>query len=521
MGMTFLPAFRFGLALVLAGILGGGVGRSLWAVESAELTKAMESVTAEELRIHAELLADDTLEGREAGSRGGQAAANYLTKEFARQGLTAAGESQSYFQGFNGSCRNILGMLEGSDPKLKEQVILLGAHYDHVGYGRKGNSFGPIGYIHNGADDNASGVSGLLEIIDAVKRLPTPPKRSILFVLWDAEETGLIGSRHWISQPTVPLGRIALCLNIDMIGRLKNQRLEVYGTRTLAGSRQALSEANSAADLTLDFNWNVKADSDHHPFFAQGIPFLMLHTGLHENYHRPSDDANLLNLEGMRQVTRLMLQTLLGYADGEGVGTFREASRQETEGHHQGMDQPQESQPPRFGLPWQRAAGDDLRIVMLQPTPGSPAEAAGLRSGDRLVKYDGALITDEHLLRLQLLAAAGKKSFLIEREGETEPLEIAITPRGNPIRVGISWREDPAEPGSVILTQVIPGSAAALAGLAVRDRLHTVGGERFASGEELSKLISASPSPLEVIMERSGRLRMVKVETLPAEMVSP
>ncbi|MGI8982268.1 MAG: M20/M25/M40 family metallo-hydrolase [Pirellulaceae bacterium] len=516
--MTFSRAIRFSLLLMGTGIVFGRGGHGLvLAVEATELAKAVESVTADELRKHAEFLADDTLEGREAGSRGGQAAANYLTKEFARQRLSAAGEDRSYFQAFNGSCRNILGMIEGSDPQLKEQVIVLGAHYDHVGYGRKGNSYGPIGYIHNGADDNASGVSGLLEIIDAVKRLRAAPKRSILFALWDAEEIGLLGSRHWISRPTVPLSRVAMCFNIDMIGRLKDQRLEVFGSRTLAGSRRALSEANAAADLTLDFNWQVKADSDHHPFFAQGIPFLMLHTGLHENYHRPSDDANLLNLEGMQQVTRLTLQTLLRYADGEDLGKFRAASQQENNYHRGLMEQPQQAQPPRFGLPWQRAAGDELRIAMLPPTPGSPAEAAGLRAGDRLVKYEGAAIKDENLLRLQLMAAAGKKTFIIEREGEKEPLEISITPRGGPIRVGISWREDSAEPGSVLLTQVIPGSAAALAGLAVGDRIQAIGGQRFANGDELGKLVSTLPSPLEVIMERGGRLRVVKVESLPAE----
>ena len=278
-----------------------------------------------------------------------------------------------------------------------------------------------------------------------------------------------------------------------------------------------LSEANAAADLTLVFDWQVKADSDHHPFFSQGIPFLMLHTGLHENYHRPSDDANLLNVEGMQQVTRLMLQTLLRYADGEELGKFREVSRQETNFHRGQMEQPQVAQPPRFGLPWQRAKGDELRIFLLQPTPGSPAESAGLHAGDRLVKYDGAPIADENLLRLQLLAAAGKKTFTIEREGVKEPLEISIIPRGSPIRIGISWREDPAEPGSVILTQVIPGSAAALAGLATGDLLYSLGGRRFASGDELTQLISTVPSPIEAIMERSGRLRIVKVETLPAD----
>ena len=498
-----------------------GLGRTSRATEATELATALDSVTTGELKRHAEFLADDTLEGREAGSRGGQAAANYLAKEFDRHSLTPAGEGKSYFQGFNGSCRNILGLMEGSDPKLKEQVIVFGAHYDHVGYGRKGNSYGPIGYIHNGADDNASGVSGLLEIVDAIRKLPVAPKRSILFALWDAEEVGLIGSRHWISRPTLPLARVALCINIDMIGRLKNQRVEVYGTRTLAGSRRLVCEQNAASDLTLDFNWQVKADSDHHPFFAQGIPFLMLHTGLHENYHRPSDDANLLNLEGMQQVTRLTLQTLLRTADAEQLGSFREVSRQESEGHRQAMEQTQTLQQPRFGVPWQSAAGSELRIIFLQPTPGSAAESAGLRAGDRLLRYEGEPVTDENNLRLHLFAAVGKKTFAIEREGEKEPLEIVITPRGPPIRVGISWREDPAEPGSVILTQVIPGSAAQLAGLAARDRIYSLGGQNFARGDELSKLIATVPSPIEVVMERSGRMRVVKIVALPAEPAAP
>jgi Zn-dependent M28 family amino/carboxypeptidase len=177
------------------------------------------------------------------------AAGNYLAKAFSAAGLTPAGENGSYFQGFNGNCRNILGIVAGSDAALKQEVIAIGAHYDHVGYGRNGNSFGPIGYIHNGADDNASGTAAILEMIDAIKRLPTPPKRSLLFVLWDAEEDGLIGSRHWIARPTIPLARVKLYINLDMVGRLKNDRVEVYGSRTLAGSRRLLAEENADAKL--------------------------------------------------------------------------------------------------------------------------------------------------------------------------------------------------------------------------------------------------------------------------------
>ncbi len=378
---TPFPRLRFALILLLSGLSGFQLLGSAARAEEVNLLEALESVTTEELKGHIDFLADDTLEGREAGSRGGHAAATYLVKEFEKHKLVPAGDNNSYFQGFNGASRNILGVLEGSDPKLKQEVIVLAAHYDHVGYGRAGNSYGPFGYIHNGADDNASGVSGLLEIIDAIRRLPTPPKRTILFALWDAEEQGLIGSRFWISRPTLPLQRVVLDINIDMIGRLKDDKVEAYGSRTLVGSRRLLSELNTATQLALDFDWRIKADSDHHPFFAQNIPFLMLHTCLHENYHRPSDDVHLLNFTGMQRVTRLTLETLLHYAEVEKIPKFREISRSESPREQQILEQSQLPQRPRFGLPWKKEAGEELQIIFQAPTAGSPADRLASERG--------------------------------------------------------------------------------------------------------------------------------------------
>ncbi|HUE69506.1 MAG TPA: M20/M25/M40 family metallo-hydrolase [Pirellulaceae bacterium] len=492
-----------------------------WGVEAADLAKALDSITTEELKRHVEVLADDTFEGRQAGSRGGMAAGNYLAKAFADSGLAPAGESGSFFQGFNGNCRNILGLVAGSDTALKDEVVVIGAHYDHVGYGRRGNSFGPIGYIHNGADDNASGTAAVLEMIDAIKRLPAAPKRSILFALWDAEEDGLIGSRHWTARPTIPLPRVRFYFNLDMVGRLKNERLEVYGCRTLVGSRRLLAEENGDAKLALDFDWRIKADSDHFSFSQQGIPFLMLHTGLHENYHRPSDDAHLVDHDGIRRVSRLVLQTALRMADSEQIGKYREHARGESTHHQQLLEQSQMPQQPRFGLPWRREPVEPLQIVFLPPSPGSAAEAAGIRGGDRLLSYEGMPIEDEHRFRLELFAARGPKTFRVQREGGAEPLEIAIEPRGNPIRVGITWREDPAEPGIVLLTQVVAGSAADAAGLKVKDRIYAVGEHRFAGSDDFGKLINALPGPLEMLVERQGRLSTKKIEVLPAEMAAP
>jgi hypothetical protein len=526
--MTFSTCQWFGPSLrqlaasgAAALLLGGCLPALVLAVDAGDVSRALDSITREELKQHIDFLADDTLEGREAGSRGGAAAANYLAKAFADAGLVPAGDAGSYFQGFHGNCRNILGLREGSDGALRHEVILIGAHYDHVGYGRRGNSYGPLGYIHNGADDNASGVSAILELVDAVKQLPMAPRRTLLFVLWDGEEAGLLGSRHWLSRPTIALDRLMLSINLDMIGRIRNSRVEVYGTRTLGGSRRLVSEANDAAALALDFDWRIKADSDHYPFCERGVPILMFHTGLHAEYHRPSDDAHLIDHEGIRRISRLVMQLVLRVADSESVGRFRAAGRSETTYHQQILEQTQLPQQPRFGLPWQRAPGEALQIVFLAPTPGSPAEAAGIRAGDRLVAFEDAPVEDEHQFRLRLFAARGPKKFRVAREGQSEPLEMMIEPRHPPIRVGLTWREDPAEPGTVLLTQVIPGSAADAAGLKVRDRIYGVSGNRFSGSEEFGKLINGLPSPLEMVVERQGRLSTIQVQVLPAESAAP
>ena len=298
--------------------------------ENAALNAALDSITAEKLSKHVEVLADDTFEGREAGSRGGRAAGGYLAKEMAQCGLKPAGVDGSWYQPFYNNQQNILGSIPGADPQLKDQVVLVSAHYDHVGYGSATNSFGPIGFIHNGADDNASGVATLLEVAQAFHALGAAPRRTILFVLWDGEEKGLLGSRHWLSEPTVNLKQVAISVNIDMVGRLRNKRLEVSGSRTSWGFRKLASEQLGDEDLLLDFSWELKSNSDHWPFFERGIPILMLHTGLHEDYHRPSDDPEKLNREGMRQVARYLFRLTHALASADQIGGFRDASRRET-----------------------------------------------------------------------------------------------------------------------------------------------------------------------------------------------
>lgn len=509
---------RFARSVFLAAAAGSALG--LWGSSSpAEEIKAKsaallaaETITKEELKEFVDVLADDTFEGRETGSRGGHAAASFLAKQFTELKLAPAGDRGSFYQSFQGSSRNILGMMEGSDEKLKHEVIILGAHYDHVGYGRPGNSYGPTGYIHNGADDNASGVSGLLEVVEGLNQLPERPRRSILFALWDAEEAGLIGSRYWLSTPTLDLTRVKLKINADMIGRLRNNSLEIYGTRTAAGLRRLVSEQNVHTGLNIDFTWKMKEDSDHWPFFARSIPTLMFHTGLHDNYHRPSDDTHLINHDGIREVSRLMTLTLLEIANADHAVPFREASKRESPEVQLQREQPLRPNPPRIGVAWRMV--ENSPPVVSAITSGSPSEKAGIRAGDQILSFRGNPIPDEQTFRLQLLAAEGESVFELQRAGVEKPLTIAVTPNGPPIRVGVTWREDDGEPGTMLVSQVVSGSAADVGGIKVKDRIYSLNGQTFATGKDFSQLLATAEAPLTFVVERAGRLQSIKVQPL-------
>src|SRR6476646_5946029 len=190
-------------------------GTSAAAVNNALYAAAMESITTNELYHYVEVLADDVYEGRASGSRGGHAAAQWLLQQLRPFQLTPAGPNGEYVQTFSDDCRNILIRQQGDDPLLQNEVIVVGAHYDHVGYGKSTNSFGPIGQIHNGADDNASGTSVLLETVEAFARSGLKTRRTILFAFWDGEERGMIGSKYWLSHPTLPIEHVKLNITLD------------------------------------------------------------------------------------------------------------------------------------------------------------------------------------------------------------------------------------------------------------------------------------------------------------------
>lgn len=486
-------------------------------LQADELNTALESISAADIRAHLEVLADDSLEGREAGSRGGRAAAAYIVERLAELGLQPGGDEGKYSQSFHrGSYRNLLAVLEGRDPDLKREYVLVGAHYDHVGYGTSRNSRGPWGRIHNGADDNASGVAGILEAAQALTLLAPPPKRSILFAFWDGEEQGLLGSKHWHAQPTVPPETVCLALNADMIGRLRDETLHVYGTRTAPGLRRWLCETNRQTDLRLDFSWELKAHSDHFPLVELGIPAVMLHTGLHDDWHRPSDDTDKVNHEGLSATTRLLFSLVADAANRPERFPFRGQCRGEGPADLAKLEKPISPRAPRLGIAWQRSDDDPLGVIVTHVTLGSAADRAGLQAGDRLVHFAGQEAADESRLGVAIWAAPSPAMALVERaRGETLPISLELD--GPPLRYGISWREDKSEPGTVLVTEVAPQSAAWLAGLLVGDRIYRVADEVFPDGEELARRLASLPGPVPVQIERQGQLRTLTIDVPSGE----
>ena len=474
----------------------------------SRLNNAVSVISSADLKSHVDALADDTFEGRAAGTRGGRAAAGYLRRHLASLGLEGGGENGRFAQPFRNGCQNLLAVIPGIDPILKDEYIVIGAHYDHVGYGSRSNSYGPTGYIHNGADDNASGTAALLELAEAFTIQPS--RRSILIAFWDAEEKGLWGSKHFISNPTIPLENVKLALNMDMVGRLRDNKLTIYGTRTWENARSILSSVNTkmvmAAPMDIEFDWEIKPNSDHHPFYLQKIPYLMPHTGLHDDYHRPRDDAHKINSAGIESVARFTFQTVMKLDELDQLPAFREISKRETPLAKRRFEQPLKAPEKRLGVRWASEEDNASGLTVTGTDYNSPAQISGVKRGDRMIALNGLPLRSDDAMRAAVFTAPPNSVITLMRGNDNTEEQVDVVLRGKPMRLGISWREDMANPNTPMVSRVIPGSPAAKAGIAIMDRIHAVNGKPWQYGEgERNPFVDAT-FPIEITYERNGQL---------------
>jgi hypothetical protein len=475
-------------------------------------TSAVATITRQDLRRHCQFLASDALEGRETGSRGGQAAGDYIVAHLRKLKIRPAGAEGDYYQPFPPNSRNIVCRIDGSDAALAKEYVIVCAHYDHVGYGTARNSRGPIGYMHRGADDNASGTSALMELVDAFLSLDRAPRRSIVFIFWDAEEQGLLGSEYWCQYPTIPLEGLKLVFNIDMVGRLRENRAEVLGTRTAAGLRELIAANNNDSSVLMTFSWDTRRDSDHYPFFARQIPYLMVFTGKHPDYHTPYDDVDKLNTEGMERITRLLFRTVYAAAQAPRLPAFRQGSLQEAETSKEQLEAPSALPPARLGVTWDEQLARRQVIEITQLDPASPAEAAGMRGGDRILKFDGAAIHGVADMREAVCDAPQDTTAVIVHRGETSPQTVQLHLQGPAEPIGTQCRSDDADPGCVIISRVLPGSTAERAGLRLNDRIRKVGERTIDSPQQFGALVLGQSGSPSLQIERDGEVRTLRIK---------
>lgn len=322
---------------------------------------------------------------------------------------------------------NVIGVVPGRDSDLADEAVVIGAHYDGLGLGGAG-SLDPVpGAIHNGADDNASGVAALIELAQFFSYPTNRPRRSLVFVAFGAEEEGMLGSAHFVTEPSVPLERIVAMINLDMIGRLDDE-LIVYGVGSSAGWSDLIERANGEVGLSLKLMSEGYGPSDHAAFYLRQIPVLALFTGVHEDYHRASDDVDELNIPGLEKITRLTMSLVEVLSERGGRLAF---DPREFEPRTIAAAPETPAKPVRLGAIPAPMVGVDA-VVIEQVVEGSIAERAGVEIGDLVVRIGRRNVTTiyDYIDGLRDIAALREVRLIVERNGERRTLMLDLAAGG-------------------------------------------------------------------------------------------
>lgn len=343
--------------------------------------------------------------------------------------LQVTGELETELTSPEVETRNVIGVLPGRGP-LADQTVVIGAHYDHVGMGGPGSLAPGTVAIHNGADDNASGTSVMLASVDRITQMlaASESHRRVVFIAFTGEERGLLGSQHYVKNPRFPLESTVAMLNLDMVGRLRDNDLTVYGTGTSPGFDEQVERLNRQTGFSLFKVSSGYGPSDHQSFYEQKIPVLFFFTGLHADYHRPSDTPDKINFSGMARITDLtssLAQELATAAAPPAYATTdRDVKIRQQARAYLGVALREGS-----AEDGQAAIPDSVFVTAI--TPDSPAEAAGVRVGDRLLRLDDVEVRQvaEVIEMVSLREADVPLRLKLERAGEQLELTAILKNR--------------------------------------------------------------------------------------------
>lgn len=320
--------------------------------------------------------------------------------------------------------QNIVAQITGTHPQLRDEFIVIGAHYDHLGMGGTGSGsrMPDTVAVHYGADDNASGVAALIELSSAFSLERFHPRRSIIFVAFGAEEMGLIGSKYFVDNPPVPGNQIIAMINLDMIGRLNEEAvLSVGGTGTAQEMEDILSRVEAGRGLTLKRHPDGFGPSDHAAFYATSMPVLFITTGPHEDYHTPHDTWNKLNIQGLVAIQDFVFDLSTHIANRDDALTFTKSGAMARRGHGRGFKVtlgiiPDVASSSRNGL-----GVDGVR-------QHGPAARAGILRGDVIISMNALPVGNiyEYMARLNTLSAGETVIVEVMRDGKKEVILVQL-----------------------------------------------------------------------------------------------
>ena len=316
---------------------------------------------------------------------------------------------------------NVIGVLEGSDRLLKNETIVIGAHYDHLGRGGSGSLAQRSGEIHHGADDNASGTAGVLELARVLTSQRPRPKRTIVFIAFSGEEEGLLGSNYYVNHPVTPLNSIVAMINMDMIGRMKDSKLVIGGVGTAKEWRDIITQGtvDPARKFELTLNEDGFGPSDHSSFYGKQIPVLFFWTGTHNDYHKPTDTSEKINYQDESRILNLV-SYIVRHLDGADKRiTYTTAKTQPA---------------PRTGgfrvylgtIP--NYADSDGGLLIDGVREDSPAAKAGLKAGDRIVKIGTREVKNVYDYTYALGEMKAGEEYVVEVLRGFDRLTLKLTP---------------------------------------------------------------------------------------------